>query len=300
MVPHEVAAKEFLKSFAADPVCALDLFDRFGVFSQLCPEMLAMKTCVQPKTWHAEGSVWKHTRLALEALGSKTFAREFCDERPSLLLVITTLFHDIGKPYTIKTPKKDKVDRIRFDGHDRVGADIVRTIAERLRLNSVEGLNVSPDALHWLIKNHLLLLNSDISRMKNTTIEKYFFRDPMLGKTLQQLFVVDDLASRREDGKTTLTGYRKFKRRLEEFLKTSKPSATKQLPPAILDGYEIMAVAKISPGPHVGRLSELLREEQLAARVTSKKEAEKFIRISAKIVNYDEHSNPGKRSRKKT
>ncbi len=283
VVPFEVAAKELLKSFNADPVRAFDLYDRFGVFAVLAPELLTMKKCRQPKTWHAEGDVWKHTRFALAAFKDKRYLREFGKEHPELLLVIATLFHDIGKPYAIKTPRKDKVDRIRFDGHDRVGADITRAIAERLRLNSVEGLNVSPQVLHWLIKNHLLLLNSVVPQMKNTTIEKYFFKDLALGKALQRLFVVDALASHRQDGKTTLTAYRTFKRRLDMFLKTSKPNARRTLPPAILNGHEIMTAAKITPGPLVGTLCELLREEQLAGRVSTKKQAQEYIKKIAKM-----------------
>lgn len=282
-VPYEIISREIIKALVARPVPAFDLLNDFGVFSEMMPELNAMKKCPQPKEWHSEGDVWAHTRLSLAALNSKRFVKEFGSADSSALLVMATLMHDIGKPPALKTPKRDKVDRIRFDGHDRIGADMARSLCERLRTSSVEDYNVDPDAIHWLVKNHLLLLNSDLAKMKNNTIEKYFFRDRMLGTTLLKLTVADGLGSIRRDGKVGLDRYTQFKRRLKKFEQTAR-LRNNQLPKALLDGDEIMKTLGIKPGKEVGQMIELLREEQLAGRVTTKSVARVLIKKIGKIV----------------
>ncbi len=274
-VPHEVIAKEFLGAFKYNPVRALDLYDNYGIIGILIPELLSMKQCPQPKNWHAEGDVWEHTRLSLEVLQSKSFKKEFSEDADTEL-IITTLFHDIGKPYTLKTPKKHGVDRIRFDGHDRVGAQMTHQICERMRLSSVNIYKVDIENIRWLVNYHLLLLNSVIDGMNNTTIEKYFFKNPELGKKLLMLCYADAKGCKRADGGSTLTAYKAMKKRLALFQKTAR--VKKVLPPPILDGNKIMKILNITPSAKVGEILTALREEQLSGRIRTKVQAEKFIR----------------------
>ncbi|MDZ4221710.1 MAG: HD domain-containing protein, partial [Patescibacteria group bacterium] len=131
-LPYEVVAEEFLKSLAIDPSQAMRRWDETGALSETIPELLETKGCVQPENWHAEGDVWAHILIALEKLFSPEFKQEFNDEKPDMELILAVLFHDIGKPYTLKTPEKDNVDRIRFDGHDEVGAKVTKEILARL------------------------------------------------------------------------------------------------------------------------------------------------------------------------
>ncbi|MEK7103072.1 MAG: HDIG domain-containing metalloprotein, partial [Patescibacteria group bacterium] len=275
VVPHEVIAKELLGAFKHDPVRAFDLYDNYGIIGILIPELLAMKKCPQPKNWHAEGDVWKHTRLSLQILQSATFKKEF-GETADIELIIATLFHDIGKPYTLKTPKEHGVDRIRFDGHDRVGAQMTYQICERLRLSSASRYQVNIENIRWLVNYHLLLLNSVIDDMNNTTIEKYFFKNPELGKKLMMICYADAKGCKRLDGGSTTVAYTAMKKRLALFQKTA--GVKKTLPPPILNGDEIMKMLKIAPSAKVGEILTLLREEQLSGRVRTKAQAQKFIR----------------------
>lgn len=105
-VPYEVIAKELMKSFIASPVQVFDFYDQSGAFTELMPEILKMKNCPQPTNWHSEGDVWTHTRLALEKLFSSQFKEQFGDEPPSPQLIMAVLLHDLGKPYTIRTPER--------------------------------------------------------------------------------------------------------------------------------------------------------------------------------------------------
>jgi UTP:GlnB (protein PII) uridylyltransferase len=91
----------------------------------ILPEMEAMKGCEQPPQFHPEGDVFKHTRIMLEMLPAEA----------SLPLVFSVLFHDIAKP---PTSTVDGEGRIRFNGHDRVGAEMTEAVMERLRFSRAE------------------------------------------------------------------------------------------------------------------------------------------------------------------
>ena len=275
-VAYETIAHEFVRALVADHNKALTLFDEHNIMKVVMPELERMKKCPQDPLWHSEGDVWTHTALALLHTYGKEFIREFGNEEKDPLLLLAVLFHDLGKPYTLQTPKKDKVDRIHFYGHDRVGADKARTIAERLRFSSVSEHTISSDSLGWLIKNHLLLLNSDVNTMKHTTLEKYFFKDSYLGKLLLRLIFVDSLATIRKDGKSSLGNYRACKKRLS--ILTRRTSHTSELKKPLLTGFEVMKECKIQSGKWVGDLLSQLREEQLAGRILTKKDARTYVK----------------------
>ena len=69
---------------------------------------------------------FKHTRIMLSLLP------------PKMLLPaarFSVLFHDVAKPVTASV---DETGRIRFNGHDRVGAEMTDQIMERLRFSRAE------------------------------------------------------------------------------------------------------------------------------------------------------------------
>jgi len=126
IVPRETIAKEMLKAFYANPVRAFDLYNETGAFDILIPEVSDMKKCPQPPEFHTEGNVFFHTYLCLQKLQSEKYKNLFGEEKPNAELVIALLLHDIGKPLTLKTPEKDGTDRIRFDNHNEVGAEMAK------------------------------------------------------------------------------------------------------------------------------------------------------------------------------
>ncbi len=275
VVPYEVIAKEMVKTFASDPVSALDMYDSLGFFKILAPELLTMQKCPHDPRWHSEGDVWAHTRLALSRLSTASFRHEFGTEAAPAILVFAVLFHDIGKPATIQIPGKDPVDRIRYIGHDRVGADIARGVVERLRLASVEGSSIDAETIHWLVKNHLLILNTNIDTIRNNTIEKYFYEDSQRGRLLLQVMFADGSASLQRNMRPGLQAYRRFKKKLKIF--ESRNAHGLRLPPALLDGDDIMKACGLKPGARVGELKLALREEQLSGNIHTKKEAKKWL-----------------------
>lgn len=275
VVPREVIAAEFVKSLYLSPLDTINLYDKSGAFKVLMPEILTMKKCPQPLAFHTEGDVWKHSILSVQALFSKRYQKKYHD-RPDAELIFTAFIHDIGKPPTLKTPRKHKVNRVRFDGHDVVGANVSRTIIERLKLSSLPSdtnLHIDADNVVWLIKNHLLLLNDNATNMKATTIEKYFVSHSMSLK-LQQLMLVDTLASIPKSGRPVVSHLNK----LEKVIAALPRTKDNMLPKPILSGDEIMRALKISAGPKVGQFLQQLREAQLAGKVRTKGEAKQYIK----------------------
>lgn len=275
VVPREVLAKELLKSFLYNPVLALDQYYESGLTKELMPELLRMRKCPQPKDYHAIGDVWDHTRLALQKVSSPAFKKRFPLAKPTILLIMAVLFHDIAKPLTIQTPKKDGTDRIRFNNHDVLGGKVAAKISKRLKFASWGEGELNTDALEWLIKKHLLLIHAKPDDIKNNTLEKYFFNDAVPGNELLQLFFADGAATISKNGRANLTHLTKLNKRLTNIKKivTKKPRVS-----SIVNGDEIMKQYKLKPGPEIGRLLAVVREAQLSKKITTKKQALALIK----------------------
>lgn len=293
VVPYEVVASEMLKAFVLNPVRAFDLYGAMGMFRELTPELLKMEGCPQPKNWHSEGDVQQHTRLCLKALQGEAFRERFSTpiifNVPNFKLQTTTskdlinaelvmaaLWHDAGKPYTIQTPEKDGVDRIRFSKHDDVSAKMAKDNFEKLKLSAAPEFNFDTDRAVWLIAKHHLFDTKTIKEMKNSTIEKYFFSDKYNGEDLLKLGFVDMISSLRTDGEPDLTNFDLIVKRINELKKLGKG---KRLPQALLNGDEVMEILKIESGTRVGEILDKLRERQLSGGVKNKEEAIKFVKL---------------------
>jgi tRNA nucleotidyltransferase (CCA-adding enzyme) len=295
VVPYEVIASELLKTFVANPLKAFDLYDKSEAFMALMPELLKMKDCPQPTNWHSEGDVWEHTRLCLKNLHSEAFAERFKEsiifnnqvktqnsklkskeDLYNVELVMALLWHDMGKPYTIQTPKKDRVDRIRFNNHDVLGAEMAKKNFEKLKLSAAPEFDFEPERAAWLIAKHHLFDSKTIKEMKNSTVEKYFFAHRYSGEDLLKLGFIDMLSSiQKKTGEGDLGNFELIVKRINELKRLGKD---KNLPKPLLNGDEIMEILKIKPGKKIGEILENLREKQLAGKIKTKKGAREYIK----------------------
>ncbi len=277
VAPRETVGKEIVKAFAYDPAKALDLLDESGAAAALTPELLPMRGCPQPTNYHSEGDVWTHTRLALSMLTAQPFRLEF-PEGFDAETALAVLLHDIGKPYTIQTPQAHGTDRIRFNEHDRVGADLAKKICERLKLSQFpkgDRLHVDCENLGWLVEKHLLLVHGSVEEMKGTTLEKYFLSRERPSRSLLKVIFCDGSATIPEGGGAMLKSYGRLRERLAEITKEKQTA-----PSGLLSGEEVMEALSLPPGPEIGRALAALREEQLSGRIKTKEEARKFLRNS--------------------
>ncbi len=287
VVPYEVIATELLKSFVSYPVKAFDLYDKSGALLVLMPELVKMQGCPQPVNWHSEGDVWEHTRLCLKNLTGAAFKKRFKQsfiktakggnaDKITAELVMAVLWHDVGKVYTIQTPEKDGTDRIRFNNHDVVGAELAQKRFKILKLSAAEGFDFQPERAAWLIAKHHLFDPRTVKAMKNSTIEKYFFSDKYNGEDLLKLGFIDILSSVwAKDENKRFEGFELMLKRIDELKKAGKGQ---QLPKPLLDGDEVMALLKLKPGKRVGEILETLREKQLSGEIKTKRQAREIVK----------------------
>lgn len=276
VLPYEVISEEFLKSLKQNPADTIRLWDSSNALLEYMPELLKMKNCTQPDNWHTEGDAWEHAIMSLEKLYSDEFKKEF-NEKPNLELIIAALFHDIGKPYTIKTPEKDNVDRIRFDEHDLVGAKITKQILERVKISAPPEIGVDPTCVFWLVAHHMLLVHGKPDELNPKTIEKYFFSDRHPSENLMKLIFVDALATIAEDGQPITDLFFKLKERIAQIKKATKSHGTKLAKP-LISGHDVMTELNLKPSEKVGKIMQDIRQKQLDGELNTKQDAINYLK----------------------
>ncbi len=148
VVSAERIREELVRIFTSPTrVRGFDLLDASGLMKEILPEIEALKGCEQPPQFHPEGDVYVHTRRMLELLPPET----------SIPLVFAVLFHDIGKPPTYTFDPAE--GRIRFSGHDKVGAEMTIAVMERLRFSREE-----IEATAQAVANHMVF--KDVQSMR--------------------------------------------------------------------------------------------------------------------------------------
>ena len=218
-----------------------ELLDASGLLAIVLPEVAAMKGVEQPPQYHPEGDVWIHTLLLLEKL-----------DRPTPTLAWAALLHDAGKPPTFRI-----ADRIRFDGHAEVGAQIARAIMSRLRFP-----NAWYEQIEQLVANHMKF--KDVMSMRESTLKR-FVRQPDFDEHLE-LHRIDCLSSN-----GYLEAYDFVKEKLAEL-------SGEQLKPApLVTGRDLIAEG-YEPGPWFSEILTAVEDAQLEGALQSRDDALQFVR----------------------
>ena len=245
---------------SGNPRRGFELLDETGLLHEIMPEFDIARDTPQPINMHLEGNVWNHTLLALEKA-----PRNPCmpAKGKDPLYFWSVLLHDVAKPHTIMMPEEGSGDRIRFNGHDSIGAQMAITIMRRLRFSNDE-----IDKVSWLVKYHLLFGN--LQRMREARRIRYL-KHPYF-EYLLELFWVDANSSVRSNkyGKPlqpNLNAYQWARRKFEA------ESNKKPLPKPIIRGGDVMRLMGITDGNrYVGEILDKLYDAQLEKKFTTKKE----------------------------
>jgi poly(A) polymerase len=216
-----------------------DLLDKSGLMRAILPEIETMKGCLQPEQFHPEGDVFEHTRLMLKLL----------PEKVSVPLVFSVLFHDVAKPVTATV---DQTGRIRFNEHDRIGAEMTEAIMERLRFSRAE-----IDATVEMVRQHMVF--KDVPRMRVAKLKRFMARPTF--KDELELHRVDCQSSHR-----MMDNYEFLVRKREEF--ANEPI----IPPPLVRGDDLIALG-LKPGPKFGQILEAVETRQLEGTLRTRDEA---------------------------
>jgi poly(A) polymerase len=220
----------------AGPDCLEDL-RQLGLLELIAPELVAMEGVEQGHYHHLD--VWHHTLLVMKNAG-----------HGDLVLTLACLLHDVGKPET-KMIQED--GRIRFFGHEAVGASLTGNILRRLKFS-----NEDIERVMLLVKNHMRLGSTE---HLTTPAARRLVRD--LGPELDRLLALTEADA---------NGLKQGVRRLDllpirEKIEEVRGSSSKTLWESPLSGSEIMALTGVAPGPLVGKLKEFLAEKVIEGQL---------------------------------
>jgi len=221
-----------------------DLLDSSGLMRAILPELEAMKGVLQPEQFHPEGDVFVHTRLMLQLLPKQV----------SVPLVFAVLFHDVAKPVTATV---DKTGRIRFNEHDRIGAQMTEAIMRRLRFSGAE-----IEATVEMVRQHMVF--KDAPNMRVAKLKRFMAR-PTFEEELE-LHRVDCESSHR-----MLDNYEFLLRKREEF--ANEPI----IPPPLVRGDDLIAMG-LKPGPRFGEILEAVETRQLEGTLRTRDEALNWVK----------------------
>jgi poly(A) polymerase/tRNA nucleotidyltransferase (CCA-adding enzyme) len=181
------------------------------------------------------------------------------------VLKLAALLHDVAKPETRRAVR----GRIRFFGHDVIGAERARAIGERLRL---PGRVI--DVLARLVRHHLRPMHLDQAGVVTRRARYRFFRD--LGEEARDLLLLAIADGAAVTGESPFRTWRRSAL-LRDLLSgwREEQAATSAAP--LLRGDDVMHHFGIGPGPEVGRLLARAREAQALGRVGTRAEALAFL-----------------------
>lgn len=244
-ISNERIKDELLKILSSDfPADGFYLLRNAGLLEQILPEVEACFGVPQqsPKRHHLH-DVGTHAFLSLKNCPSK-----------DPIVRLATLLHDVGKPATFR---KDSQGVITFYNHEVIGASIARNIGRRLRLSKNDR-----QRLVTLVRWHQFSVDE---RQTDSAIRRFIRR---VGKEN----LADILATRVGDrlgGGARETSWRleKFKKRLIEVQK--QPFSVTDLK---VSGHDVMNLLKISQGPLVGKVLNILFQEVEENKEKNKKE----------------------------
>src|SRR5271155_4084244 len=253
LISAERIRDELLKLFQLPHAArGLVLLRDSGLLEHILPELAATIACEQSPDFHPEGSVFNHICLMLEKLPPD--ANE--------LLPWTVLMHDIAKPVTAE--KDLQTGAIHFYGHEKIGAEMARTILNRLRFPKKQTDEIVACVLH-----HMQF--KDVKQMRKSTLRRLLLRETFPLEL--ELHKLDCLGSQGD-----LEFYNFL---MEQAVELEKQPAIR---PPLLTGGDLIALG-LKPGPALGALLAEIREKQLQDELKTPRQARAWAKRKLKIKN---------------
>lgn len=222
----------------------VELLVECGLMHHIVPEVYDLIGCEQPPEFHPEGDVYTHTMIMLQLLAPDA----------PLDLCLAVLLHDIAKPAT-RIVDED-TGRPRFNGHDRVGAEMAEAILRRLRYS-----NEVIEHVVFMVGRHMQFMH--VRQMRVAKVRR-FMGVPTFRKEME-LHRVDCASS---NGLTD--NYEYLLEKENEF--ANEPV----LPPPLVTGRDLIDRG-LRPGPRFKELLERIQTEQLEGRLGDREAALKML-----------------------
>jgi poly(A) polymerase len=162
--------------------------------------------------------------------------------------------HDIGKPATRTVDAGD--GRIRFNGHDAVGADMSATILRRLRYP-----NQVIDDVAFMVSRHMQFMN--VQQMRTAKLKRF-----MAAGTFDREMELHRVDCGSSNG---------FTDNYEFLLAKAGEFANEPLvPEPLVTGRDLIDLGR-QPGPEFKQILEAAQTEQLEGRLTTREAALQWL-----------------------
>jgi poly(A) polymerase len=289
-VSKERIVEELKKIFSVSSYEILEWLDKTKVLETLFPEIKIVKTKGRNTKFkqfyfHKEG-LWQHIKLTYKKiefvlknltkiLGKKSkIIKNYLDTHKESIfcLKISALFHDIAKPYVLKT-----IDgRVRFFYHETMSKELTVKQLKNFRLSTNEITIISN-----LIENHMRIGNLCHSKTVSDRAIFRLFND--LGDTFLLLIILsladrysyDSVPERKKD--LEQNEMPKFIKFVKLLLKKWVEYRTRVSLPKIVDGNIIMKRFNLKEGPIIGKILSEIRELQMLNKIKTTDEALNYI-----------------------
>lgn len=218
----------------------VELLVEAGLMHHIVPEVYDLIGCEQPPEFHPEGDVYTHTMIMLELL----------EPDAPIDLCLAVLLHDIAKPAT-RTVDED-TGRPRFNGHDKIGAEMAGAILRRLRYP-----NEVIDHATFMVGRHMTFMH--VQQMRVAKVRRF-----MGVSTFQKEMELHRVDCASSNGLTD--NYEFLLEKGREF--ANEPV----MPPPLVTGRDLIERG-LKPGPRFKEILEQIQTEQLEGRVADREAA---------------------------
>jgi poly(A) polymerase len=261
---------------------ALKDFYKLGVFVPIFKELEDLEKI--PKSPPHDHNLLEHTFLTVEHLenfclkekefillefskeiGSKELFKDFSD---SDCLKLIALYHDVGKPITVK----ERNGRLTFYNHDKVGAEIAKGALLRLKFGK-KASSLAYNVVRHHLRPFFLYKLYKTKELSEKAIYRFF--DSTVGFSFHVLLhSVADLMATSEEKRKESEEFIQFIHYILKFYK----ERFENLKP-LLSGKEIMEIKGFeSPNECIGKIKKKLFELQALGKIKTIDEAIKFVK----------------------
>ncbi|SEN43052.1 poly(A) polymerase [Actinacidiphila rubida] len=214
-----------------------------GLADRVLPELSALRLERDEHFRHKD--VYEHSLTVLEQ------AIDLEADGPDLVLRLSALLHDIGKP---KTRRFESDGRVSFHHHEVVGAKLVKS-----RMTQLKYPNDMIKDVSRLVELHLRFHGYGGGEWTDSAVRRYV-RDagPLLDR-LHKLTRSDCTTRNKRKAAALSRTYDSLEARISELQEQEELDSIRP----DLDGNQIMTILELKPGPMVGKAYQHLLELRL-------------------------------------
>ncbi|MDP3731592.1 MAG: HD domain-containing protein [Candidatus Omnitrophota bacterium] len=260
----------------------LEQLDKLKILKIIIHEIEVMRGVKQGPYHHL--NVWQHTletirqfELLITELKNNHEVQDYLDEIISpnrsrrALIKLGALLHDIGKP----AAKRQEDGKTKFHGHERIGSDITKNIAERLKLSNDE-MDALTKMVLWHLRPGYLADNEEVTPR---AIFRYFRDTKKEGVSVLLISLADQRATK--GPLTTRQSRVRHEKVVSELIKEYFRRKKEKKLPRLISGDDLLKKFKLEPSPLIGKILREIEELQAIGKIKNKKEA---LQIAKKFI----------------